>query len=194
MSPNSWSSEGKFTLVATMSIRNKAVLITFWYLFLVRKMLFILFLRTSPPSNLDSWRHFRIWWNPTLLRCISCNTTRTTQCLKTMLLHNNCTKTKWLFNTFFEAIGPRFQTSPLYVRGGPTLTNSSFDLFLQTSSPPSNTLISIHTLLWWFGTMLFYWGSDLTLECQNQPFFYSPSPRGLIHHQGVWATRPLDTY
>lgn len=69
--------------------------------------------------------------------------------------------------------------------GAPTLTTSSFDLFLQTSSPLSNILISIHTLLWWFGTMLFYWGSDLTLECQNQPFLQPissgphPSPRCL---------------
>lgn len=42
--------------------------------------------------------------------------------------------------------------------------------------------------------MLFYWGSDLTLECQNQPFFfllYSPSPREASSISGgVWATQP----
>lgn len=52
----------------------------------------------------------------------------------------------------------------------PTLSLSSLNLFVQKSSPPFNTLISIHALLRWFGTMLFYWGSDLTLECQNQAF------------------------
>lgn len=60
-----------------------------------------------------------------------------------------------------------------------------FEFFVLHWRSPSNALISIHTLLPWFGTMHFYWGSDLTLECQNQPLLQPlssgphPSPQCL---------------